>query len=73
MHLFLYLYINIYLYHFQGCKNRNWREFIIFAWNLLYENMVYRELLVEKTKCNVTNELNEKNILEGFNNFLNVI
>ena len=35
--------------------------------------MVYRELLVEKTKCNVTNELNEKNILEGFNNFLNVI
>jgi hypothetical protein len=26
---------------------RNWREFIIFMWNLLYDKMVYRELLIE--------------------------
>ena len=35
-----------------GCKERNWREFIIYMWNLLYEKIVYRELIIEENDIN---------------------
>ena len=38
----------------EGCKERQWREFIIYMWNLLYDKIVYRELLIKnKTKDEV--------------------
>lgn len=30
-----------------GTKVRNWREFTAYGWNLLYDKMVYRELIVD--------------------------
>jgi hypothetical protein len=40
-----------------GCKERNWREFIIYMWNLLYEKMVYRELIIEESDINIKNKI----------------
>lgn len=30
-----------------GTKVRNWREFTAYGWNLLYDKMVYRELIID--------------------------
>ena len=47
-----------------GCKERNWHEFIAYMWNLLYEKMVYRELIInendQKIKDKIQKELDDK-------------
>ena len=47
-----------------GCKQRQWIQFMAYFWNLLYEKMVYRELIIkaenETIRENILNELNEK-------------
>ena len=47
-----------------GCKRRQWIQFKAFFWNLLYEKMVYRELIIkvdnEDIKDNIIKELNNK-------------
>ena len=40
-----------------GCKERNWREFIIYMWHLLYEKIVYRELIIEENDINIKNKI----------------
>jgi len=62
----------IFIILLKGCKKRHWREFILYNWNLLYENMVYRELLIEKTSNHELNLETEKRVEDGFNNFLKV-
>ena len=48
----------------EGCKRRQWIQFKAYLWNLLYEKMVYRELIIkvdnEEIKDNIINELNNK-------------
>ena len=47
-----------------GCKRRQWIQFKGYFWNLLYEKMVYRELIIkvdnEDIKDNIIKELNNK-------------
>ena len=45
-----------------GCMVRRWRDFTDFMWNLLYDKMVYRELIInmeEKQKLKYEEELIE--------------
>ena len=47
-----------------GVKLRTWREFVCYYWNLLYEKMVYRELIVslpnkEKVQNDIHNRLSD--------------
>ena len=43
-----------------GCKERKWQEFINYLWNLLYDKMVFRELIIK------TNNFEEKNNIENY-------
>ena len=36
-----------------GVKLRNWRDFRVNLWNLLYDKMTFRQLIVDKDKINV--------------------
>ena len=42
-----------------GCKKRQWIQFKGYFWNLLYEKMVYRELIIK-----VDNEDIKDNIIK---------
>lgn len=42
-----------------GCKQRPWRDFMIHLWNLLYDKIVYRELII-----NTDNEDEKKQLRE---------
>ena len=43
----------------EGCKQRPWKDFLLYLWNLLYEKIVYRELII-----NVDNEKEKKQMRE---------
>lgn len=47
-----------------GCKERNWRQFIAFFWNLLYEKMVYRPLIIKAVNEKEKRETIQKKIEE---------
>ena len=47
-----------------GCKERNFYEFLAYMWNLLYEKIVYRELIINESdinlKKNIQKDLDKK-------------
>ena len=43
----------------EGCKQRPWKDFLLYLWNLLYEKIVYRELVI-----NIDNEMERKQMRE---------
>ncbi len=51
-HVALLLRINDFLQVYEttskdGCMMRSWREFLVNCWNLYYDKMVYRELIID--------------------------
>lgn len=47
-----------------GVKLRPWIEFVVYFWNLLYEKMVYRELIIELPEKEKIQENINKKVLE---------
>ena len=43
----------------EGCRQRPWKDFLLYLWNLLYEKIVYRELII-----NIDNESERKQMRE---------
>ena len=50
----------------EGCKVRPWRDFILYLWNLLYDKIVYRELVInseDKIRIELDIQRNVENFL----------
>ncbi len=52
-----------------GCKERKWQEFINYLWNLLYDKMVFRELIIKTDSFEERNKI-EKYIDRQYEDFL---
>ena len=50
-----------------GCKERNFYEFLAYMWNLLYEKIVYRELIINENDINL-----KKNILKDLDKKIDI-